>query len=73
MIATNKFREDLYYRLNVIPIHLPPLKEREGDIALLINYFLEHHTQKIGVTYPGISAELCAALMPTIGRGTCVN
>lgn len=62
MIVTNKFREDLYYRLNVIPIHLPPLKEREGDIALLINYFLEHHTQKIGVTYPGISAEAMCRL-----------
>ncbi|MGF1788607.1 sigma 54-interacting transcriptional regulator [Photobacterium swingsii] len=57
MIATNKFREDLYYRLNVIPFQLPPLREREGDIALLTNYFLEYHTQKIGVTYPGISAE----------------
>ena len=57
MIATNKFREDLYYRLNVIPFQLPPLREREGDIALLTNYFLEYHTQKIGVAYPGISAE----------------
>ncbi|KXI21714.1 sigma 54-interacting transcriptional regulator [Photobacterium sanguinicancri] len=57
MIATNKFREDLYYRLNVIPFQLPPLREREGDIALLTNYFLEYHTQKIGVVYPGISAE----------------
>ncbi len=57
MIATNKFREDLYYRLNVIPFQLPPLREREGDITLLTNYFLEYHTQKIGVVYPGISAE----------------
>ncbi|PST91215.1 sigma-54-dependent Fis family transcriptional regulator [Photobacterium jeanii] len=57
MIATNKFREDLYYRLNVIPFQLPPLREREGDIALLTNYFLEYHTQKIGAAYPGISAE----------------
>ncbi|MGF1692612.1 sigma-54 interaction domain-containing protein [Photobacterium kagoshimensis] len=57
MIATNKFREDLYYRLNVIPFQLPPLREREGDITLMTNYFLEYHTQKIGVVYPGISAE----------------
>ncbi|WP_036817725.1 sigma-54 interaction domain-containing protein, partial [Photobacterium sanctipauli] len=57
MIATNNFREDLYYRLNVIPIHLPPLKDREGDVELLIRFFLEIHTQKIGVGYPGITPE----------------
>ncbi|WP_064605081.1 sigma 54-interacting transcriptional regulator [Photobacterium sp. J15] len=62
MIATNKFREDLYYRLNVIPIHLPPLKEREGDVELLIRYFLEIHTRKIGVCYPGITTEAMARL-----------
>lgn len=57
MIASNRFREDLYYRLNVIPIHLPPLKEREGDVALLVQYFLDMHTRKIGVSYPGIENE----------------
>ena len=39
-VAENEFREDLFYRLNVIPIHVPPLREREGDIALLIQHFL---------------------------------
>lgn len=38
-ISENKFREDLYHRLNVIPIHIPPLRERKEDIILLINYF----------------------------------
>jgi two-component system response regulator AtoC len=40
-IRENKFRQDLYYRLNVIPIHVPPLRERKDDIKLLVDYFLE--------------------------------
>lgn len=57
LISQNTFREDLYYRLNVIPLHLPPLKERQGDIHLLINYFMEIHTRKLGVAYPGMTQE----------------
>lgn len=61
-IAEGKFREDLYYRLNVIPITLPPLREREGDIELLVHYFLSLHTKRIGIIYPGISAEVLKLL-----------
>jgi transcriptional regulator with GAF, ATPase, and Fis domain len=53
-IQVNKFRPDLYYRLNVFPIYVPPLKERREDIPLLTLYFLKRYSTKIGKTFEGI-------------------
>ncbi len=47
-VKERKFREDLFYRINVIPIELPPLRDRRGDIPLLANYFLEYYREQIG-------------------------
>ncbi|WP_032114453.1 sigma 54-interacting transcriptional regulator [Candidatus Arsenophonus nilaparvatae] len=61
-VREGKFREDLYYRLNVIPLALPPLRERQGDLLLLIHYFLNLHTKRLGLVYPGISQEVLERL-----------
>jgi len=60
-IAEGKFREDLYYRINVLNIHIPPLRERQGDLPLLIGYFLNSLTPP-GKPQPTIAPRAYAAL-----------
>ncbi|WP_305732601.1 sigma-54-dependent transcriptional regulator [Trichlorobacter ammonificans] len=55
-IKQGTFREDLYYRLNVVPLHLPPLRERREDIGLLAKYFLDSFSRSFGKSFQGISA-----------------
>jgi len=61
-IANGRFREDLYYRLNVVTIWLPPLHDRSDDIPLLAKYFLARFTKEAGMDNPGITEEAKALL-----------
>ena len=61
-VADGVLREDLYYRLNVIPIHLPPLRDRTEDISLLVAHFIGRIATDVGKTIAGISPEALAVL-----------
>ena len=61
--SEGKFRDDLFYRLNVLPIHIPPLRERKEDIPLLVNHFINVHNQSLNKRVAGIEPKALETLM----------
>jgi two-component system response regulator AtoC len=61
--AEGKFREDLFYRLNVLPIHLPPLRERKEDIPLLVDHFIHKYNAQHGLNTEGVEEDVLARLL----------
>jgi transcriptional regulator with PAS, ATPase and Fis domain len=68
-VAAGRFREDLYYRLNIMEIHIPPLRERPEDIPLLIDYFIQCHNPELKRDFQGIDAEAVQLLMSLPWKG----
>jgi two-component system response regulator AtoC len=62
-VNEGRFREDLYYRLNVLPIHVPPLRERREDIPLLVNHFIKKYNQALNKKVEGIDPTALDALV----------
>jgi two-component system response regulator AtoC len=62
-VAEGKFREDLFYRLNVLPLHLPPLRERKEDIPLLVEHFLKKYNDQHRLSIRGVTENSLARLL----------
>ena len=62
-VRENKFRDDLFYRLNVLPMKIPPLKERKEDIPLLVDHFIHKYSRELGKPIEGIAPEALNCLL----------
>lgn len=68
-VQTGRFREDLFYRLNVVSINIPPLRERREDIPVLIEHFLKKHNKRLGLSIKSVTPEAMKAFMEHYWKG----
>jgi two-component system response regulator AtoC len=68
-VRFGSFREDLFYRLNVVSIHLPPLRERPEDIPILIDHFIRKHAKRLGLTEKRVPPEVMKVFLNYTWRG----
>ncbi|MGH7806473.1 MAG: sigma 54-interacting transcriptional regulator, partial [Thermodesulfobacteriota bacterium] len=61
-VMRGTFREDLFYRINILPVHIPPLRERKEDIPLLVEHFIEKYNEKLGCYIKGIGPDVIREL-----------
>jgi transcriptional regulator with GAF, ATPase, and Fis domain len=72
-IAAGTFRSDLFYRLNVFPIEMPPLRERREDIPLLVEYFIDRFARQAGKSFQAVNKKSLDCFSRTPGRGIFAN
>lgn len=68
-VKSGRFRDDLYYRLNVVSIHIPPLRERSEDVPVLIQHFIRKHAKRLGLAIPQVSGEAMKCMLEYHWKG----
>lgn len=68
-VRSGRFRDDLFYRLNVVSIHIPPLRDRAEDIPVLVQHFMKKHNKRLGLNVKDVSADALKCMMQYKWRG----